>query len=82
MAKKELNRVAEEIVAVLEARHHPDYVAEKRRALVGLDKADALIWSTLKLDDANLSSLAARLGVDVQELGAASRVLRAICQTP
>jgi len=80
MAKTtELNCVAEQILAVLEARHYPaNYLAEKRAALAGLDKAEALFFAAWQLDETNRTILAERLGLKVSDLRATGRVLRAV----
>ena len=80
--KKELNFVAELILAVLEkklgAQCGSDYFFEKHAELEGLCKSEILFWATRKLDSGNLVDLADRLRVDVDDLKAAGRVLRAI----
>lgn len=80
MAKKqkELNRVAEQILAVLEERHGSSYADDKRSELGGMEKGEALFWATYKLDASNLAALAERLDVDVGDFEAVRRVLRAI----
>lgn len=76
--KKELNYVAEQILAVLSAVCGSSYAEGKRSELAGLDKGEALFWATYKLDAGNQAELAARLGVDVADFEAVRRVGRAI----
>lgn len=76
--KQQLNVVSQQIMAVLEARQYPvNYLNEKRAALAGLDKAEALFFAAWKLDETNRSTFAERIGVTVSDLRAAGRVLRA-----
>lgn len=80
MAKKqkELNRVAEQILAVLEEKCGRSYADDKRLELTGMDRGEALFWATYKLDASNLAELAERLDVDVGDFEAVRRVLRVI----
>jgi hypothetical protein len=45
---------------------------------MGMDKAAILIWVTTQLDAGNLHAFAERLGVSIDDLKAAGRVLRAV----
>lgn len=80
MAKKqkELNRVAEQILAVLEEKCGRSYADDKRLELTGMDPGEALFWATYKLDASNLAALAERLGVDAADFEVVGRVLRVI----
>lgn len=73
---KHLNYVAEKILALLEAKYDPRYVAEKRAELMSLSVAQTLDWAQRKLDASNLADLAASLGIDVENIANAGRILR------
>lgn len=78
---KALLPIGETVLSVLSQRHHPSYVAEKRRRLLAEDLStsfEILFWATHALDDQNRRALAEALGISISDLEATGRVLKTV----
>lgn len=75
MAKKQLDYLAEQACAVLDASCGKAYADEKRARLTGVDRFGVIVWLN-ELDKENLSALAERLNVDFHDLDILRRTAR------
>lgn len=73
----QLDWLAEQVCAVLEATCGKDYADEKRRRLAGEPRFKVLVWLN-ELDHHNLTALANRLGVPVVDLDVTRKTVRSL----
>jgi hypothetical protein len=73
----QLDWLAEQVCAVLEATCGKDYVDSKRQRLAGEPRFKVLVWLN-ELDMQNLMALANRLGVPVADLDVTRKTARSL----